>query len=395
MPRTIRSRLREALKNFALVVASIAICLVLLEIGVRIFTDIPPVVGQRDPVVGKRYRPGFRDSVFVEEAGREIHLVFNRDGFRGEDVPYERAPDVRRIAVLGDSLVAAVECDEEDTFVRQLQRLLNDSNTEHRWEVLNFGVGGSSTGQELVLYREIVSRYGPEIVVAAYFVGNDFSDNSRRMSSNPRIYFEIDAHGDLTQLPFSVTRSAASTWLNRHSRLYVWQKKANDVLRSRTGNGYWIFSTRPSERLDAVWELNERLIVALRDEVESRGGRFVLVLFPSGAEIHDDKWERLLEQAGDGIEHFDPTHPERRLTALGRRHGIPVVPLREEFRRAVGGRNAVEIPAADHLFFGGFGHFTERGHLLAARIVHDFLTQGEGREILDRVTATDRSSGER
>jgi hypothetical protein len=342
MPRTIRSRLREALKNFALVVASIAICLVLLEIGVRIFTDIPPVVGQRDPVVGKRYRPGFRDSVFVEEAGREIHLVFNRDGFRG-----------------------------------------------------NFGVGGSSTGQELVLYREIVSRYGPEIVVAAYFVGNDFSDNSRRMSSNPRIYFEIDAHGDLTQLPFSVTRSAASTWLNRHSRLYVWQKKANDVLRSRTGNGYWIFSTRPSERLDAVWELNERLIVALRDEVESRGGRFVLVLFPSGAEIHDDKWERLLEQAGDGIEHFDPTHPERRLTALGRRHGIPVVPLREEFRRAVGGRNAVEIPAADHLFFGGFGHFTERGHLLAARIVHDFLTQGEGREILDRVTATDRSSGER
>ena len=123
MARPRLPRTREALTNLALVVGSVSIAVLLLEAAVRLLTDVPPVIRERDPVVGSRYRPHFRDRVFVEESGRAVLLAFNRDGFRGPDVPYERAGGVQRVAVLGDSLVAAIACDEADTSVRQLERL--------------------------------------------------------------------------------------------------------------------------------------------------------------------------------------------------------------------------------------------------------------------------------
>jgi hypothetical protein len=154
----------------------------------------------------------------------------------------------------------------------------------------------------------------------------------------------------------------------------VWQKTANDVLRERDDDGYRIFRSDPPPELDEVWALNERLIVALRDEVEAAGSRFVLALYPSGAQVYGDIWEALLDQAGDPPGTFDPTYPERRLTALGQRAAFPVVTMREPFLRAAGGAEARETRAGDLLFFGGNGHLSERGNALAAQILYRFLT---------------------
>jgi hypothetical protein len=377
------SRLAGIAKNLALLVGTLVVLAVGLEIGVRIFTDTPPAIGVRDTVVGKRHRPHFADDVFVEEAGRKVFLRFNREGFRGADLPYEREPGTRRIAVLGDSFVVAVACDEEETAVHRLEQRLDESHPEVRWEVLNFGVSGSSTGQELVLYREIVARYRPEIVLGAYFMGNDLADNSTRLSANPRIYFELDDAGNLVRVPLSTTRRKLSNWLNLHSRFYVWQKRANDILQHRRAEGHLIFSTASSELLDEVWEVNERLILALAEAVESVGGRFVLVLYPDAAQIYDDRWEAVLQDAGDGAAELDREHAERRLVEIAESHGIPVVTLTDDFRRAAGGRRAADTEPEDHLYFHGTGHFTARGHLVAAKAVHRFLTEGEGRPILE------------
>ena len=385
------SRLAGIAKNLAVLLVTLAVLAGCLEVGARLFTNTPPAIGVRDTVVGKRHRPGFADHVFVEEAGREIFLRFNREGFRGADLPYDAKPGTHRIAVLGDSFVAAVACDEEDTAVDQLKRLLDGSHPEVGWEVMNFGVSGSSTGQELALYRQIVARYRPEIVLCAYYMGNDFADNSTTLSGgNPRIYFELDDQGEPVQVPSSLTRRKLSNWLNLHSRFYVWQKRANNIIRNRTNQGYFAFSTESSAVLDEAWELNERLIVTLAEEVERDGGRFVLVLYPDSAQVHDDRWEAALRGAGDTATDFDREHPERRLVQIAETHEIPVVTMTEEFRHAAGGRPAADTPPDEHLYFRGYGHFTPRGHHEAASAVHRFLAEGEGRPILEAVLNASR-----
>lgn len=394
-PRATRpSRTRRAAQNLALLLATLVLGLGLLEIATRLFTNMPPELGRRDAVLGKTYRPGFRGKVYVEESRRKVFLRFNRDGFRGEDLPQEPPPGSRRVAVLGDSFVASVACDEDDTCVRRLQGQLDESHPQVRWDVMNFGVSGSSTGQELVLYRELVSRYHPDVVLCAYYVGNDFTDNSTRFSTNPRIYFDLDDHGNLVQLPFSAARRRLSAWLNAHSRFYVWQKRANDLLVAHGKGDTRVYRTRTNGDLEHVWRLNARLIRELRDEVEGRGSRFVLVLFPSAPQVYPDVWRRLVEDAGGEAAHLDPDYPDRRLRSVCSESGIPIVTMTREFRDAARARSAEDTPADDLLFFGGVGHFTPQGNRLAARVIHDFLAR---KGILDSIlpsAGTSRSPGQ-
>lgn len=379
------ARLRPWLTNAALLVATLLALVLAAEVATRLFANVTPALGVRDPRVGGTYRPGFEGSVFSEESGREVLLRFNRDGFRGVDLPFESSPDTRRVAIVGDSFVAALACEEDDTLVRRIERLLQASHPGLRWEVMNFGVEGSSTGQQLALYRHVVSRYRPDLVVAAYFVGNDFSDNSTRLSRFPRIYYEIDPSGDLVQLPFSAGRSRVSGWLNRHSRFYVWQKNAMRRLRPARQRGNAVYVADPGPELEEVWELNTRLIEALAREVEGDGGRFLLAVLPAAAQVYEEVWEALLEGEGDRRDALRRDHPDRRLAAIGERYHVPVLLMGEEFRAAAGSDGSSRGPD-DLLYFQGYGHFTPRGHEVAAQSVHRFLMEGRGREILSAVT---------
>jgi hypothetical protein len=339
-----------------------------------------PALLVRHPVLGKTYRPHFEGDVYVPEAGRKIHLRFNRDGFRGADIPLEKEPDVRRIAVIGDSFVVAVGVDEDQTLVRRLEELLARSHPESRWQVQNFGVSSSSTGQQIVLFRELVARYRPDFVICAYSTLNDFTDNSSEMTSQARIRFEIDEDGRLIQLPLSERRARLTRWLQLHSRLYIWQKRANDVISHKfretvrpLSTGHWIYYTADTDKMRRTWELNTRLLQSFAQEVEERGSQFVLVALPSAECVYDDLWDDVLERAGEPAAQFDREYPERRLAAIGREQGFPVILTADEFRRVAAGKRMQDTAPSDWLFLNGIHHFNERGHRLVAEIVHRSL----------------------
>ena len=94
-----------------------AAALVVVECGVRLISRVHPSVAIRHPVLGKTHQPGFEGAVFIEEAGRDVFLRFNSTGFRGEDHPLAKAQGEIRIAMLGDSMVAAVEVDEREQVI--------------------------------------------------------------------------------------------------------------------------------------------------------------------------------------------------------------------------------------------------------------------------------------
>ena len=96
--------------------------------------------------------------------------LINSDGFRDRTFEHTRAPGTHRIVVLGDSVAFGYGVDLEDSFPKVLERLLNDVGTGH--EVLNFGVGGYNTTQEVELYRERAQLWQPDVVLLSY-VMND------------------------------------------------------------------------------------------------------------------------------------------------------------------------------------------------------------------------------
>jgi hypothetical protein len=366
-------RVRGLLGSLGVSLASLLVLLLALEGATRAFGRVGPTLIVKDARIGKRYRPGFEGDVYVAEAGRRVRLRFNRDGFRGPDRPDLPSAGVRRIAVIGDSMTVAVATDEGRTFVRLLEASLNAAAPESRWEALNFGVASASTGQELVVYREVAARYRPELVVCAFYVGNDLADNSSRLTRAPRLYFELSPGGGLRQAPLQEDGSAGADWLDRHSRFYVWQKAAVAALRARGRSwsgeldpGQRVFVAAEDPDLSHAWTLTERLLSAFRDEAAGRGARLVLAVLPCAEQVYDDLWRELVARSG-GVA-LDRELPERRLAEIGARIGVPVVTMARAFREAA--PRASTGAREEWLFLNGRHHLNDAGHRLAARLIH-------------------------
>ncbi len=103
-----------------------------------------------------------------------VNVKTNSFGLRGSEVSKTKPENTYRIIFLGDSFVFGWGVEEEKTFVRVMERELNASNKfAKKVEVLNFGVPGYSTFQEVELLKEKGLEFNPDAVII-YFVENDF-----------------------------------------------------------------------------------------------------------------------------------------------------------------------------------------------------------------------------
>ena len=139
--------------------------------------------------------------------------------------------------------------------------------------------------QELVLYQKLVAGYQPDIVICAFFVENDLADNSYRMSSSNRIYLDLDEEDNLYQRPFSAQRAVASQWLNRYSRFYLWQKRAQrniaEMIRHNSGRvrtRNWVHCTQETEDLSHAWKLTGNIHEQLCRRTETETFNFIFEL---------------------------------------------------------------------------------------------------------------------
>jgi lysophospholipase L1-like esterase len=101
-----------------------------------------------------------------------VQARFNSRGFRDLERTEGKPPGVRRVALLGDSFVLALQVPFEHTAGQVLERRLNAELRPPgvlRWEVLNLGISAYGLGQCLIAWERHASRFQPDYVVL--FVG--------------------------------------------------------------------------------------------------------------------------------------------------------------------------------------------------------------------------------
>ncbi len=104
-------------------------------------------------------------------------FTINGNGFRDKrDFAYEKPEGTRRVLVLGDSYTIGYEAQQHATYAAILGRYLRGKGFSV--EILNAGMAGSSSAEELIFLEQEGVRYNPDFIVLG-FCGDDFEENVR------------------------------------------------------------------------------------------------------------------------------------------------------------------------------------------------------------------------
>lgn len=365
-PRT--SWLRGLLLRLALLALGVVLALLLAEGALRLVGHEGPTGTFRDREVGRRFARSWSGEVFVEEAGRPVHLAFNAEGVRDRDWPAQPAPGALRVAVLGDSMVAALATDAGRRFTA-LEALPGAGGGAggQPLEVQNWGVSGSSPALATRLLEARVLRGHPHVVVLCWFVGNDLADDWPPLGGRRFQAAAIDPRGGLTWLPLAEETRPASEWLACHSRLYTWQKRMLDRLGAPPGEvlrpGLRALEVQPDPLLEDAWRMAGAVIERFGASARAAGARPALLVIPCAEQAYDDLWEREVARPRPPGTRIERWAASERLVALAAGAGVTA----RAWRPPAGLQVA---RPADHVFLGGTGHLDDRGHaLLRAELV--------------------------
>lgn len=388
------SGLRRALRNIALVCGGLLAGLILAEVGLRILRITYPVFDAYDATRGIALKPGKQGWYYGE--GR-AYVKINSLGYRDVEHTREKPPGVFRIAVLGDSMTEARQVSIADTFCKQLEKRLSGRPEfgNLKVEVLNFGIGGFGTDQELQTLRLHALDFSPDLVMLAFSPANDVSGNFKPLVSQVRsavgagyanVYKPFYQLRDGKLIVDNSFRNFGLYYLYRrflleaihYSRCLELINQARRAIVVRKGHhapsevyNIGLFDESLVEPKDEAWKeawrITDALIVAMNEEVLRARARFVLVTLTTPIQVDPDVAKREETQRALGVN--DLFYTERHLRQLGKQFGFPVITLAEELQAAAVQRHVYLHGFANTAF--GTGHFNERGH----EIVADILTR--------------------
>jgi lysophospholipase L1-like esterase len=226
----------------AVVLASVVVGLLLFEVFLRAVGYTYPVFYQPDEVRGYSLKPG-TEGWYRKEGAAFVRI--NSDGLRDREHPKPKPAGTLRVAVVGDSYAEAFQVEREKAFWSVLERRLADcpALAWRQVEVINFGVSGYGTAQELLTLREKVWDYSPDVVLLAFTTNNDVSDNLRALKGTDEIpYFVLRGDELVADNSFRDTASfrlrdsalnRLGRWLRDHLRFVQAIHEAHAALRSR------------------------------------------------------------------------------------------------------------------------------------------------------------------
>lgn len=399
------TKLKTVAINLITVFISLAVGVAIAEIGVRVAklegmkklpeksasNFIPSFFMIPDTLLGWKNKP-FASGVFNEEGEAQVDI--NSDGLRGPEIVKPKPQDTFRIALLGDSFTIAVQVPLEQTYAKVMERELSQNCQAlagKKVEVLNFGVNGYGTAQQFLTLREKALLFEPDLVMLGYFIGNDVTENSKKLENILlRPFFVKDEEGKLvldTSFNQLDLRSANSYLLTSIDRLPAWLvnnvrilqiiKKAEYNYRKQNlaqtyedikANN---FIEPPNKDWEEAWEITEMLVAAFPSETNKKGVDFMAFTIGTTLQAHPEKLRREEYMQVYNIENL--FYPGERIKALGDRFDFPVTNLEKDFQAHVD-----KTQECLHGFTNEYcgGHWNDKGHELAGKILAENVCKG-------------------
>lgn len=335
-----------------------------------------------DPILGNRYTGG-ANFWFHKENIYPITGKLNSYGYRDKEWQLEKPANTYRIAVIGDSYVEALQVELEKTFLSQTEHNLNQGlNKGYKVELMNFGHSGYTQSHELIVLKNEVQKFSPDLVLLFFLPGNDIDDISKETARNliAPFYTVSDSDELLLDTSFNETagykirsfinwfkqRSTLLSFMTQRFNIYTRDRRmkkvnlVNDNKKDKVIKGYLSLCTaNPDPLYLKNYNLNKRLIMAMSDYSKERGIKFILVAINMKYYIPE------LEKEIAAVDPtFDVNFFEDDLRDFARSHDMDYLGFQRIFRESY-----KKSGSALH-----WGHWNYKGHKVVADALTDKLT---------------------
>ena len=159
------TRATSILVNISLVATASLIVLISAEFSLRfVFRDVTTT--------------GDNLSYFSAQWIKTVH--YNRWGFRERDFEPIKPSNIYRIAAVGDSLTFGQGISEKDRFSNLLEDKLNQNSGRRKFQVLNFGMPGAETSDEIGILTRAVLINKPDFILLQWYINDVNSVDDKR-----------------------------------------------------------------------------------------------------------------------------------------------------------------------------------------------------------------------
>lgn len=362
--------------DILLLFISVLLVLSALEVILRVFTP-ETIVTRYDPLLGWSLIPNATGHNKTPEYDTVERI--NAEGLRGPEYPYAKPAGARRVVVLGDSFTEGYTVNDEDLFTTRLSGLLK-GRKPYPVDVINMGVAGYSTDQELLVFNSQGKKYAPDITVLMFYYRSVWYNNQDLYWRGCKPKFEVHG-GQLSLIPVNDTACRTSSkggvkaWLGTHSRLFGFVKdcvERNDVLTrwlislhlKKVPDEFASWRMAPATATEEAWQMTRRLLIEFKSRAEEAGSAFVVFYIPTSSEIDDGIRQATMRRYGFSEQQWDPRETLRRLKSICAGEGISLIDPTAEFKKS-----------GQRLYYVHDGHWNSQGNAFAARVLAQALTR--------------------
>jgi len=225
---------RKLIVRAAAVVVGLLAGVLLTELGLRVLGIVPERYPESKWFVWEngQYEPTVKDVRAIREASRlgiamgqyragsKLRQVFasnphgqldddngveysiNSLGLRGPEITADKPAGTFRILGVGDSITFGIGVRDNETYLRQIETALNAQYHDHpRFEVLNSGVQGYNTRDEVIALEHRWLPLQPDLVVIFFYLNDAYNDDLiQNMGQELGVHRQATALGHVSRI---------------------------------------------------------------------------------------------------------------------------------------------------------------------------------------------------
>ena len=329
------------------------------ELAARVVFPAPPNP-TRQPQIVYQFDPGIRYVLLPNQRGwiDDGFVTTNSLGFRGRELVSPKPRGQFRMVAIGDSLTFGWGVNDNDTFCAQLEQLLRRRFPASDVDVVNLGVGGYDTHQEVALLKRNVARLQPDMVLVGFYSNDvpeafddqetaqaaetgDVSPTGRILHLNPAPLSFFDAQMRRSRAIFAVGRV-----VKRLSHTGEWARSGFSMELD-------LLKGQDSAELNIAWDRITRHLAELRKMATAGHFAVGIVALPPREQVM-------------GV--YGNAHYQTRLRAIAEQFGFLVIDPLPALAARASDADALFIPYDRN-------HPSAAGHRVLANAIFDSLEQ--------------------